>query len=72
MSDILLTFKIYVFLNSDISLNDRTAAGIANAMRCSKDKAIATLTEMVADGYLITEPIGNYKIYYINREYVWA
>ena len=62
-----LSFSMYVYLNNIpiLALNERTASGIANAMRCSKDKASACLQKMCDDGLLVFEPIGNYKVYFI-------
>ena len=64
-----IPFSIYIYLNGNLALNDRTAAGVANAMRCSKDKAGAILTKMVDEGYLTYEPIGNYRVFFVNHDY---
>lgn len=63
-------FPIYVYLNNIpiLALNERTAAGIANAMRCSKDKAGDVLKGMCAQGLLVYEPVGNSRVYYVNND----
>ena len=58
-------FNIYIYLNSNLILDDRTATGVANAMRISKDRAGKKLQEMVSDGLLEVEPVGNLKLYFI-------
>ena len=61
-----LEFNIYVYLNNpQLALDDRTATGIANAMRVSKDTAGDKLHNMVERGLLEIEPVGNSKIYFV-------
>ena len=60
-----LPFQIYVYLNSIIALDDRTAAGVANAMRISKDTASNHLRDMVAEGLLTCEKVGKSNVHFI-------
>lgn len=61
-----LEFDIYVYLNSPcLVLDDRTATGIANAMRISKDTAGDKLHNMVNKDLLEFEPVGNSKVYFV-------
>lgn len=61
-----LEFNIYVYLNNPhLALDDRTATGIANAVRVSKDTAGDKLHNMVNKDLLEFEPIGNSKVYFV-------
>lgn len=61
-----LHFSIYIYLNNPkLALDDRTATGIANAMRVSKDTAGDKLKEMVNKGLLDVETVGTSKLYFI-------
>ena len=61
-----LEFDIYVYLNSQIlALDDRTATGIANAMRVSKDMAGDKLKEMVSSELLDVEKVGSSNVYFV-------
>ena len=63
-----LEFDIYVYLNNlRLALDDRTATGIANAMRISKDTAGDKLKELVDKGLLEVEPVGTSKLYFIKQ-----
>jgi len=58
--------SIYIYLNNPyLSLDDRTATGIANAMRISKDMAGDKLHNMVENGLIEFEPVGTSKIYFV-------
>lgn len=60
---------IFVYLNHQgRTLNDRTAAVIAEAMKCSKDKAGRELNNMVKAGLLIAEPVGTANVYWVNPD----
>jgi len=63
-----IEFDIYVYLNGNIALDDRTATGIANAMRKSKDTAGDNLQKMVKDGLLVYEKVGTAKVYFVKNE----
>lgn len=58
-----LNFSIYVYLNGNLALDDRTATGIANAMRITKDKAGEVLSDMVRKHLLEYEKVGTAKVY---------
>jgi len=59
-------FSIYVYLNNPhLALDDRTATGIANAMRISKDMAGAKLKEMVSSELLDVEKVGSSNVYFV-------
>lgn len=61
-----LEFNIYVYLNNPcLALDDRTATGIANAMRVSKDMAGDKLHNMVDNELLEFDPVGNSKVYFV-------
>lgn len=60
-----LDFQIYIYLNCNLALDDRTSTGIANAMRISKDKAGDELHKMVEDSLLMFEKVGNSKVYFV-------
>jgi len=61
-----LPFLIYVYLNNPrLALDDRTATGIANAMRVSKDMAGDKLKEMVSSGLLDVEKVGSSNVYFV-------
>jgi len=59
-------FRIYIYLNGNIALDDRTATGVANAMHISKDTAGDHLKKMVADDLLISEKVGNARVYFVH------
>lgn len=63
-----IEFRIYVYLNGNLALDDRTSTGVANAMRISKDTAGEKLHSMVKDGLLEMEPVGTSKLYFIKIE----
>ena len=61
-----IEFDIYVYLNNPhLALDDRTATGIANAMRISKDMAGAKLKEMVSSELLDVEKVGSSNVYFV-------
>lgn len=62
-----IPFSIYIYLNGNLALDDRTATGIANAMRISKDTAGDHLTKMVDEGLITYDKVGNAKVYFIKR-----
>jgi len=61
-----LPFRIYIYLNGHTVLDDRTATGVANAMRVSKDTAGDHLQKMVTDKLLVSEKVGNARVYFIH------
>ncbi|MBU1141303.1 MAG: MarR family transcriptional regulator [Firmicutes bacterium] len=64
-----LEFDIYIYLNNPhLALDDRTATGIANAMRVSKDTAGDKLKELISEGLIELEPVGNSNVYFIKFE----
>lgn len=60
-----LKLNIYIHLNSNIALDDRTQTGIANAMRISKDKTGDILHEMVNNNQVVFEKVGTSKVYFV-------